>query len=68
MNRDRHNDTNLPATGWRKAGRCGPNGGNCVEINRGAAGVVGVRDSKNAAGAPLLFDTASWTAFLDTER
>ena len=68
MNRDRHNDTNLPATGWRKAGRCGPNGGNCVEINRGAAGVVGVRDSKNAAGTPLLFDTESWTAFLDTER
>ena len=72
MNRDRHDGTNLstdlPETGWRKAGRCGPNGGNCVEVNRGAAGVVGVRDSKNAAGTPLLFGPGSWAAFLAVER
>jgi uncharacterized protein DUF397 len=65
MNRDRHN---LPETSWRKAGRCGPNGGNCVEVNRGAAEVVGVRDSKNAAGRPLLFGSDSWAAFLAVKR
>jgi hypothetical protein len=65
MNRDRHD---LPETSWRKAGRCGPNGGNCVEINRGTTKVVGVRDSKNAAGRALLFGTDSWAAFLAVKR
>jgi hypothetical protein len=65
MYRDRHN---LPETSWRRAGRCGPNGGNCVEINRAATEVVGVRDSKNAAGRPLIFGSDSWAAFLAVER
>ncbi|MFC4859410.1 DUF397 domain-containing protein [Actinophytocola glycyrrhizae] len=54
----------LPDDAWRSAGLCGPNGGNCVEVNLGAVGVVGVRDSKSAPGPVLTFDDAGWAALL----
>jgi hypothetical protein len=56
----------LPVNGWRSA-PCGPNGGNCVEVNlaaRDAAGIVGIRDSKPAVGPALVFDSAPWRTFL----
>jgi hypothetical protein len=53
---------------WGAATFCGPNGGNCVEVNLGSRGVVGVRDSKSAAGAPLVFGGAGWGAFLDATK
>ncbi|HEX3788001.1 MAG TPA: DUF397 domain-containing protein, partial [Pseudonocardiaceae bacterium] len=40
----------LPDGNWLRSTFCGPNGGNCVEVNLGVAGVVGVRDSKSAVG------------------
>ena len=53
----------LPADGWRSA--CGPDGGNCVEVNlAGTAGIVGIRDSKPGAGPALVFGRAGWRAFL----
>ncbi|HVV23327.1 MAG TPA: DUF397 domain-containing protein [Pseudonocardiaceae bacterium] len=57
----------LPADGWRSATRCGPNGGNCVEVNlarANSAHVIGVRDSKPGVSPVLTFDRASWRSFL----
>jgi hypothetical protein len=54
----------LPDDAWRSAEFCGPNGGNCVEVNLGARGVAGVRDSKPAAGPSLAFGDAGWGSFL----
>ncbi|MEV4644671.1 DUF397 domain-containing protein [Saccharopolyspora sp. NPDC049357] len=57
------------ATGWASASACGPNGGNCVEVNLTAPGRVGVRDSKRLTGDVLLnFDTSSWSRFLTDMR
>jgi hypothetical protein len=53
---------------WRTATFCGPNGGNCVEVNLGARGVVGVRDSKSAAGPLLAFGEVGWGSFLDAAK
>ena len=53
---------------WESAGFCGPNGGNCVEVNLGTRGVVGVRDSKPHAGPVLVFGGASWDAFVGVTR
>jgi hypothetical protein len=55
----------LPVDSWRSA--CGPDGGNCVEVNlaaRDAAGIVGIRDSKPDAGPALVFGASGWRAFL----
>jgi hypothetical protein len=57
----------LPVDGWRSAFRCGPNGGNCVEVNlaaTAAAGIVGVRDSKPGHGPVLVFRPAGWRSFV----
>lgn len=57
----------LPVDGWRSATRCGPNGGNCVEVNLAradSAHVVGIRDSKPSSGPVLLFGSAGWRSFL----
>lgn len=58
----------LPDEAWRSAEFCGPNGGNCVEVNLGVRGVVGVRDSKPRSGPVLAFDGAGWGAFLTATR
>jgi hypothetical protein len=55
-------------TGWAAAAVCGPNGGNCVEINLGAPGVVGVRDGKRPTGPVLVFPSSRWHAFLAFTR
>ncbi|MFF4472917.1 DUF397 domain-containing protein [Streptomyces sp. NPDC001599] len=39
------------------------NGGNCVEIAPGFAGVVPVRDSKRPDGPALFVGLAAWSAF-----
>ncbi len=54
---------------WESPGLCGPNGGNCVEVNLGVHGVVGLRDSKLAGGGPVLvFADDEWNAFLEAAR
>jgi hypothetical protein len=54
----------LPADGWRTSSRCGPNGGNCVEVNAGGSGIVGVRDTKPADSPVLVFGTTGWRCFV----
>jgi hypothetical protein len=49
---------------WKAAAACGPNGGNCVEVNHGVAGMVGVRDSKCPGGPALVFRAGGWRSFL----
>lgn len=59
----------FPGAAWRAATFCGPNGGNCVEVNLGVLGLVGLRDSKSAAGGPALaFDGEEWSAFLHAAK
>lgn len=53
----------LPADGWRRSARCGPNGGNCVEVNITAT-LVGVRDTKPASSPVLMFATPGWQTFV----
>ncbi|MGW0431265.1 DUF397 domain-containing protein [Micromonospora sp. NPDC003197] len=49
---------------WRKAARSGGSGGDCVEVADNLVGVVGIRDSKDAAGPVLAVEPSAWTAFV----
>lgn len=53
---------------WRTSTFCGPNGGNCVEVNLGTRDAVGVRDGKFRDGPILLFDHTRWRDFLTATR
>lgn len=55
----------FPDVAWAAASFCGPNGGNCVEVNLGIRGLVGLRDSKPAAGPVLAFRDIEWRGFVD---
>jgi hypothetical protein len=48
---------------WRKSSRSGPYSDNCVEVAF-AGGGVAVRDSKDPAGAVLLFAADEWASFV----
>jgi hypothetical protein len=50
---------------WRKSSRTVSK--QCVEVAMGDA-VVGVRDSKDRAGAVLVFSSRRWTDFVTTLR
>lgn len=56
------------AAEWKKPQLCGPDGGNCVEINRSRPGLVGVRDTKLDSSPTLVFTEQEWSAFLRSER
>lgn len=58
----------LPARGWVASSFCGPNGGNCVEVNLAVPGLAGLRDSKSPAGPALVFDCRWWGGFLAALR
>jgi hypothetical protein len=67
--RSKHEETamtapDLASAVWRKSSRSGANDSNCVEVADVAVGVA-VRDSKDPAGPTLLFDRASWSAFVN---
>lgn len=50
---------------WRKSTRSGPISDNCVEVALvGDTGAVAMRDSKNPAGAVLVFTRAEIDAFI----
>lgn len=53
---------------WVRPDFCGTNGGNCVEVNLGVSGIVGMRDAKVDAGPVLIFDDDEWTAFTQSVR
>ena len=46
--------------GWETSAFCGPNGGNCVEVNLRTEGLVGLRDGKLSDGPVLVFDDDEW--------
>ncbi|TCB90758.1 DUF397 domain-containing protein [Micromonospora zingiberis] len=52
---------------WRKASYSSDQG-NCVEVAGGLAGMVGVRDSKDAGGPALRFAPSQWRTFIATLR
>jgi hypothetical protein len=55
---------NLEGAGWRKSTRSGPYSDNCVEVAF-VGGAVALRDSKDRAGAVLVFTPEEWLAFVD---
>lgn len=50
--------------GWEKSFASEPNGGNCVEVNLGGDGFVGLRDTKLTSSPVFMFDAGEWKAFL----
>ncbi|MFJ9644261.1 DUF397 domain-containing protein [Streptomyces sp. NPDC101206] len=50
---------------WRKSSRSNTDGGLCVEVADGLAGVVPVRDSKRPGGAVVVVTDGAWGAFVD---
>jgi hypothetical protein len=59
------------SVGWKRSTRCGPDGGNCVEVNRSTTNRVGVRDSADVphlAVRVLTFGPPQWRHFLDAAR
>ena len=54
---------NLEGAAWRKSTRSGPYSDNCVEVAM-VGGAVALRDSKDKAGAVLLFTPEEWLAFI----
>ncbi|GGM30703.1 hypothetical protein GCM10011608_14130 [Micromonospora sonchi] len=53
----------LTGARWRKSSRSGSSD-QCVEVATNLSGVVGVRDSKNPAGAVLTFEPYAWRVFV----
>ncbi|WP_378305225.1 DUF397 domain-containing protein [Amycolatopsis silviterrae] len=58
----------FPDHAWQKPAACGPNSGNCVEVNLAARGLVGVRDSKIDGSPVLTFDRGEWAEFVAAVR
>ncbi|WP_067472298.1 DUF397 domain-containing protein [Nocardia amamiensis] len=52
----------LSGARWFKSSRSGGNK-ECVEVAHLSEGMVGVRDSKNASDAVLVFTPSEWDAF-----
>ena len=61
-------DKQLTGAHWRKSSHSGSNGGACVEVATNLAGVVGLRDSKNAPGPELEITDRAWSAFVADVR
>jgi hypothetical protein len=53
--------TDLSLAGWRTSSYSNV-GGECVEV-AAADGIVGVRDTRDRAGAALTFSPAAWQQF-----
>ncbi|KPC61158.1 DUF397 domain-containing protein [Streptomyces chattanoogensis] len=58
-------NTPFEAATWRKSSYSG-DGGDCIEVADGFAGVIPVRDSKDPAGPHLVFGPAAWASFVET--
>jgi hypothetical protein len=59
---------NTTADGWRTSSFCGPNGGNCVQVNPDVSGMIGIRDSKPTVSPVLTFAATAWQLFLADAR
>ncbi|MFJ9691527.1 DUF397 domain-containing protein [Kitasatospora sp. NPDC101183] len=53
----------LSGARWRKSTFSGQ-GGDCIEVADGYAGVLPVRDSKDPEGPALVFPAGSWQSFV----
>jgi hypothetical protein len=51
--------------GWRKSSRS--HGGECVEVSGTSEG-IGIRDSKDRAGATLKVGRSAWSRFVDAVK
>ncbi|MEC3978059.1 DUF397 domain-containing protein [Amycolatopsis sp. H20-H5] len=58
----------FPGEAWQRPEACGPNSANCVEVNLGHDGLVGLRDTKLSDSPVLVFDDEEWEAFLTAAR
>ena len=58
----------FPLDRWESPGPCGPNGGECVEVNLANKGMVALRHTRLPAGPVLVFDDDEWRAFLQAAR
>ncbi|MDI3422141.1 DUF397 domain-containing protein [Streptomyces luteolus] len=54
----------LSAVTWRKSSYSNQDGGNCIEISDDYPTHIPVRDSKNAQGPVLVFESAAWASFV----
>ncbi|NUS90620.1 MAG: DUF397 domain-containing protein [Streptomyces sp.] len=53
---------------WRKSSYSNTQGGSCVEVVDGIPGIVPLRDSKNPEGPALVFESATWTSFVQAVK
>ncbi|MGH3313531.1 MAG: DUF397 domain-containing protein [Streptomyces sp.] len=58
----------LSDAAWRKSSYSNGEGGACVEVADGFAGVMPVRDSKAPEGPALVFPADRWTAFVSAVK
>lgn len=56
-------ESDNPAS-WRKSSRSAHNG-NCVEVRSAPGRRIGVRDSKNPEGSPVVVSAQCWASFVD---
>lgn len=64
-----HGAVDFRMDGWKTARACGPNGGNCVEVNLTSPNAIGVRDTKRWTGdVELAVSPGSWQNFLGSAR
>ncbi|MDT0476945.1 DUF397 domain-containing protein [Streptomyces sp. DSM 41014] len=57
-------DDFLSGAAWRKSSHSNPDGGACLEFADNLP-VVPVRDSKDPARTPLVFEAGAWSVFAD---
>ncbi|MGZ9932226.1 DUF397 domain-containing protein [Streptomyces sp. NC-S4] len=62
------NGSEFGAVIWRKSSYSSGDGGNCVEVADGLAGVVPVRDSKRPDGGVVVVSAAAWGPFVASLR
>lgn len=53
---------------WHKSSYSTDNGGNCIEIDSGQAGVIPIRDSKSPDGPRLMILPRAFTSFVQAVR
>ena len=68
MTAHRATDSALAGASWIKSSYSGTGGGSCVEVANVTGGHRAVRDSKNPAGAALIFTADAWTVFAAAVR
>ncbi|WP_413752681.1 DUF397 domain-containing protein [Streptomyces sp. R-74717] len=61
-------DDFLSSAAWRKSSYSNTDGGDCIEVADGFPAVVPVRDSKNADGPALIFESAAWSSFVTAAK